>query len=146
MRVVVSPVLVGHRICRIVSALESLLEVEEWVGAWWAPSDVPLTLVSTAEPVSDDLLQAQGVPESDRAVLTVRPLQSDFEALMRSRDPERPDGMRFDEETAERAQPARKPEYPGNARFRKNGGTVRAPASKARRAPNPKGGPFSGES
>jgi hypothetical protein len=143
MRVVVPPVLVGDRICRIVSALESLLEVEEWVGAWWAPSDVPLTLVSSAAPASDALLQLRGVPESDRMGITDRPLPSDFEALMRSRDPERPAGMRFDEEPVVRVQPARKPEYPGNARFRKNAGGGGAPVAKSRRGADR--GPQSGD-
>jgi hypothetical protein len=120
MRVVVPPVLVGDRICRIVSALESLLEVEEWVGAWWEPSSIPLTLASRASRASDAMLDARGVPESDRAEPAVWPTQGDIEALMRARDPQRPDGMRFDEETVVRAQPVRKPDYPGNARFRKN--------------------------
>jgi hypothetical protein len=120
MRVVVPPVLVGDRICRIVSALESLLEVEEWAGAWWEPSSIPLTLASRASRASDDILDARGVPESDRAVPEVWPTQGDIEALMRARDPQRPDGMRFDEEMVMRAQPVRKLDYPGNARFRKS--------------------------
>ncbi len=119
MRVIVPPVLVGDRICRIVSALESLLEVEEWVGAWWEPSDVPLTQVSSATAASELVLFARNVPKSDQTTSSVRPLHGDVEALMQPDAPERPDGMRFDEEAMVSATAPRQPLYPGNARFRR---------------------------
>ncbi|MBC7843738.1 MAG: hypothetical protein H7099_15565 [Gemmatimonadaceae bacterium] len=120
MRVVVAPVLVGDRICRIVAPLQSLLEVEEWVGAWWEPSSVTLTEASVAPIVPAELLTARGVPLEDRLAAEDRPAQTDIEALIHTHDPERPATMRFDEEVVMRASPARRRKYPGNARFRRN--------------------------
>ena len=59
MRVVVPPVLVRDRLCRIVAPVESLLEVEEWVGEWWEPSVVTLSAVSTAAAATDAQLAAR---------------------------------------------------------------------------------------
>lgn len=120
MRVVVPPVLVEDRICRIIAAVESLLEVEEWAGAWWQPSGVPLTLVSTAVVASPELLRARGVPECDIATADMRPPQIELEALMRGLDPQRPADMRFDEETVARAPQSKPRAYPGNSRFRRH--------------------------
>ncbi len=119
MRVVVAPVLVGDRICRIVAPLQSLLEVEEWVGAWWEPSSVTLTEASIAPIVPESVLAERGVPLEDRVATEGRPAQIEIEALIRTRDPERPENMRFDEEVVTRATPTRRRKYPGNARFRR---------------------------
>jgi hypothetical protein len=132
MRVVVSPVLVDDRICRIVSAVESLLEVEEWVGAWWEPSSVPLTAVSNATSAPPELLRARGVPEADIATTAIRLQPPEVEALMRGTDPHRPSEMRFDEETVSAVQPAKPRTYPGNARFRRSS----APTTESDVTPN----------
>lgn len=135
MRVVVAPVLVGDRICRIVAPLQSLLEVEEWAGAWWEPSSVTLTEASVAPIVPDALLEERGVPVEDRVASEDRPAQTEIEALIRTRDPERPANMRFDEEVVARVTPARRRKYPGNARFRRNApsGTHSEPLDPERR-------------
>jgi hypothetical protein len=119
MRVVVAPVLVDDRICRIVSAIQSLLEVEEWVGGWWEPSLIPLTLVSSAPQADPRTLRARGVPDEDCLAEAPRPTPVDIESLMRPRDPERPSDMRFDEDVHQINGP-RKRKYPGNARFRRD--------------------------
>ena len=118
MRVVVSPVIVGDRICRIVSPVQSLLEVEEWAGDWWEPSSVPLTTASLSPAAAESLLRLRGVPEADCVTSEPRPAQIDIEASMMTRDPERPAQMRFDEDVRRSTGP-RKRKYPGNARFRR---------------------------
>jgi hypothetical protein len=124
MRVVVPPVIVDDRICRIVSPVESLLEVEEWVGAWWEPSAVPLTIASLAPRASERVLLESGVPEADRMHGAVRPTSEEIEAILLTRDPERSAQMRFDEQVQRGTGPRRR-KYPGNARFRRDarGGT-----------------------
>ena len=119
MRVVVPPVLVGDRICRIVSPVESLLEVEEWVGAWWAPSGVTLSVASLAPDVDPSVLQTRGVPPTDWLTDEPRPDFSEIESLMRARDPARAEPMRLDEDVR-RLSPPRRRKYPGNARFRRS--------------------------
>jgi hypothetical protein len=120
MQVLVPPVMLGGRIYRIVSPVDALLEVEEWVGAWWEPCSVPLTQVSIAPAATEAMLDALGVPSDERSASTERLAQPDLEALMRSRDPERPVGMRFDDEVVSRAAPLLKRQYPGNTRFRRH--------------------------
>jgi len=118
MRVVVSPVIVGDRICRITSPVQSLLEVEEWAGEWWEPSSIPLTIASRSPTAEASVLRARGVPEADCVTSEPRPAQLDIEASMRTGDPERPAQMRFDEDVR-RGTGSRKRKYPGNARFRR---------------------------
>ncbi len=123
MRVVVCPVIVGDRICRIVSPVQSLLEVEEWAGEWWEPSSIPLTIASLSTAADASLLRARGVPEADCFASEPRPDQLAIEALMLTRDPERPAQMRFDEDVR-RSPGSRKRKYPGNARFRRGAQTM----------------------
>jgi hypothetical protein len=118
MRVVVSPVIVGDRICRIVSPVQSLLEVEEWAGDWWEPSSIPLTTASLSPAADESILRERGVPEADCVTHEPRPAQLDIEASLLTRDPERPAQMRFDEDVRRSTGP-RKRKYPGNARFRR---------------------------
>jgi hypothetical protein len=66
MNVVVPPVLVGGKILRIVSSAPHLYEVEEWVGEWWEPSSVTLSVATMAPVASREELDARGVPESER--------------------------------------------------------------------------------
>jgi hypothetical protein len=115
-RVLVPPVLVGDRICRIVSPVDSLLEVEEWMGAWWEPSTIPLTTASTALRAPDDLLRDRGVPADDCVASEVRPDEHDIQAMLLIHDPDRPAQMRFDEDVV-RVTSIRARKYPGNARF-----------------------------
>lgn len=119
MRVVVAPVLVDGRICRIVSPVDSLLEVEEWVGGWWEPSLVPLSTVSVSPLAKLETLQGCGVPPEDCVATEPRPAQVDIEALMMTRDPERPAEMRFDEDVRRNVNTRRR-KYPGNSRFRRD--------------------------
>lgn len=120
MRVVVAPVVIDGRICRIVSPVASLLEVEEWAGAWWEPSVLPLTLVSSAPLADTAELLACGVPMADCIESEPRPLQRDIEASLVTRDPERTPAMRLDDDVHRGDQPRRRA-YPGNARFRRPG-------------------------
>ena len=116
MRVVVPPVLIDGRICRIVSPVTALLEVEEWVGEWWQPSTVPLTRASVADAAPLDLLVARGVPDADRVAPQDRPSREEIEAMIRTSDPDRPVEARFDEDVPRMAPVARR-DYPGSARF-----------------------------
>lgn len=119
MRVVVAPVVVDGRICRIVSPVDSLLEVEEWAGDWWEPSVVPLTLVSLAPLADAETLRGHGVPPDDCVAVEPRPAPQDIEALMMTRDPEKSPEMRFDEDVRRKVGTRRR-KYPGNARFRRD--------------------------
>ena len=77
MRVILAPVVVDGKICRIVAPVPSLLEVQEWVGDFWLPSDAMLSTVATAAPAPLALLHSSGVPRADhgqwdrRAVTTL---------------------------------------------------------------------------
>jgi hypothetical protein len=118
MRVVVAPVVVDGRICRIVSPVATLLEVEEWAGEWWEPSVMPLTLVSSAPLADAELLRARGLPVDDCTTSEPRPSQVDIEALMMTRDPEQSSEERFNDDVR-RTVGTRRRKYPGNARFRR---------------------------
>lgn len=129
MRILVAPVLVGDRICRIVSPVASLLEVEEWVGEWWEPSGVTLTAASQAAPAPVALLNARGIPEPDRIVDAAAAEQLDIQRMLRAQDPT-PGGSLPSEERAPRTYVGpRRRQYSGNARFR------RPPAEPARGGP-----------
>ena len=65
MSVRAAPGVVHGRICRIVSPVPSLLELEEWFGERWEPSSVPITAASVAAPALESELVAQGVPSDD---------------------------------------------------------------------------------
>lgn len=119
MRVVIGPVIVGTSVCRIVSPVESLLEVEEWVGQWWEPSVVPLSVASVSPPAIVDDLMARGIPEADWVASHPSLDQSMIESLIRTSDPERSIEMRFDDPAVQRYEVTRLRVYPGNARFRK---------------------------
>ena len=141
MRVVVPPVLVDDRIVRIVSPVESLLEVEEWVGAWWEPSGVTLTQASIAPVAPDALLHERGVPREDCETAEPRPAQIDIEALIHTHDPARPEQMRFDDASVARVVPTRRRKYPGNARFRRhsaaNGNAAVDPERRKKKSADP---------
>jgi hypothetical protein len=117
MRVLVAPVLVGDRICRIVSPIESLLEVEEWVGEWWEPSSVTITTASQSPPASERLLLERGVPPEDHRSSEPATSDPEIQSLLRAREPAPPTAALFDRADAPRASAARPREYPGNARF-----------------------------
>ena len=65
MRVILPPVVVDGKICRIVAPVPSLLEVQEWMGDFWLPSDVLLSTVTTSDPAPLSLLHSSGVPRAD---------------------------------------------------------------------------------
>lgn len=124
MRVVVSPVIVDDRICRIVAAVESLLEVEEWAGGWWEPSGVTLTAVGAAPAAAEAVLRSRGVPIEDCVAADGSTAQRDIQALLMTRDPDHSQQMRFDDDVARAVHSSRRRKYPGNARFRR--GTLSA--------------------
>ena len=117
MRVLVAPVLVGDRICRIVSPIDSLLEVEEWVGEWWEPSSVTLTTASQSPPASEHLLRDHGVPPEDRGSFLPSPTDDEIQTLLRGGEPAAPALFAPAITDPPRAPSARSREYPGNARF-----------------------------
>lgn len=117
MRVLVAPVLVGDRICRIVSPIDSLLEVEEWVGEWWEPSSVTLTAASQAAPASERLLRARGVPAADRRATEQGVTEPDIQSLLRAHEPAAPTGSPPVPSADRPGTERRAREYPGNARF-----------------------------
>jgi hypothetical protein len=116
MRVIVPPVVVGDRICRIVAAVESLLEVEEWVGQWWEPSTVTLSDASLGVSATEAVLESRGVPTDDWRVATPRLADMEIQALLQTRDPHVAEPMRLDDAVT-RSSPPRRRSYPGNARF-----------------------------
>ncbi|MCU0623922.1 MAG: hypothetical protein MUF53_08660, partial [Gemmatimonadaceae bacterium] len=95
--------------------IDALLEVEEWVGAWWEPSSVPLTSVAVAPRATDDELDVRGIPSTDRGRDDERLSQQDIEALIQSRDPEHPADLEW--HPLPDASPPRV--YPGNTRFKR---------------------------
>ncbi len=119
MRVVIPPVIVAGRVYRVVSPVQSLIEVEEWVGEWWEPSNVTLTEAGLAPAAPAEMLRELGIPEEDCLASAPRPDQPQLEALLLTRDPKRPENMRFDEEVVRRPNAPRGRSYPGNARFRR---------------------------
>lgn len=120
MRILVAPVLVGDRICRIVSPVDSLLEVEEWVGEWWEPSSVTLTTASQAPAASEALLRERGVPPDDCRATAARTAEVEIQALLRAREPAQPTAFSPDEPASQRAHGLRRKQYAGSARFRRH--------------------------
>lgn len=66
MHVVVPPVFIAGRILRVISSTPHLYEVEEWVGEWWEPSQVTLSVATSARNATAQELDTQGVPAEDR--------------------------------------------------------------------------------
>jgi hypothetical protein len=117
MRVLVAPVLVGDRICRIVSPIDSLVEVEQWMGEWWEPSSVTLTAASQSPRASEAVLSDRGVPPEDWHADGDAMTDAEIQSLLRASEPAAPAG-RPSGPAIERRLPASRPrEYPGNARF-----------------------------
>lgn len=139
MRVLVAPVLVGDRICRIVSPIDSLLEVEEWVGEWWEPSSVTLTAASQAPAASEQVLHARGVPPDDRRASESGVSDPDIQSLLRAHQPAAPDHPDLIPSDGSRTAGRRRREYPGNARFRRGRPAAAAPLDRGdlRRADDP---------
>ncbi|MCC7003408.1 MAG: hypothetical protein IT357_14720 [Gemmatimonadaceae bacterium] len=126
MRVVVSPVLVGERIVRIVSPVDSLLEVEEWVGEWWEPSAVTLTTASQAPSASMAVLRSRGVPVEDCEETPSRPSVRALQFLMLATARDANDPLIASDLTTRPLRGLRRKSYPGNARFRRGTATKRA--------------------
>ncbi len=118
MRILVGPVLVGDRICRIVSPIESLLEVEEWVGEWWEPSQVTLTLASQSPTATAAELAARGVPGEDCAPDAPRATEATVQRLLLASPSSAAETPGIDGQPHTRAHGKRRKVYPGNARFR----------------------------
>lgn len=68
MLVVVPPVLAQGRICRVVAPIADLIEVQEWRGEYWLPSELTLSVVRRAPTAPRHVLEAQAVPASDWSV------------------------------------------------------------------------------
>lgn len=127
MRIICPPVLVGDRICRIVSPIESLLEVEEWVGAWWEPSSVTVTTASHSPAAPVAQLTERGVPLTDCAP-GPRPAEEEIQALMRANVTSATQPVSLDPENERRRNGARRKVYTGNSKFRKGRSAVAAEA------------------
>jgi len=120
MRIICPPVLVGDRICRIVSPIDSLLEVEEWAGAWWEPSSVTLTTASLAPAATVVELEARGVPP-EGCEAGPRSAEQQIQALMRATVSAAAQASAVDPANERRADGMRRRVYTGNARFRRGG-------------------------
>ncbi len=120
MRIICPPVLIDGCICRIVSPIESLLEVEQWAGGWWEPSSVTLTTASLAPAASLAELEARGVPPEVCAP-GLRSAEQQIQALMRATVSTAAQGSALDPANERRPDGARRRVYTGNARFRKGG-------------------------
>ncbi|MBP7548946.1 MAG: hypothetical protein KA761_01600 [Gemmatimonadaceae bacterium] len=127
MRILVAPVLVGDRLCRIVSPVDSLLEVEEWVGEWWEPSSVTLTTVSQAPAAPMRVLLERGVPPEDHGASPSTSPAVDLQSLLRATEPAPAPSARI--EDSGRVQPggSRRRQYTGSGRFRRPRATPSAP-------------------
>lgn len=119
MRVVVSPVLIGERIVRIVSPVDALLEVEEWVGEWWEPSAITLTTASQAPSAPTSVLRARGVPVEDCVETVARPSQRALQFLLLATARDANDPLVAADLTTRPTRGLRRKSYPGNARFRR---------------------------
>jgi len=119
MRILCSPVLVGDRICRVVSPIASLIEVEEWVGAWWEPSAVTITTATQAPPASAALLLARGVPLEDQAGESPATLLRDVQSMLRASAPQDSQPVALDPANERRPNGSRRKQFAGNARFRR---------------------------
>jgi len=118
MRILCAPVLVGDRLCRIVSPVATLLEVEEWVGEWWEPSSITLTTASQASPAPVALLQARGVPLEDHAGNAPTP-EFEIQSLLRASVAARHQVLSVEPGSEPRANGSRRKVFSGNARFRR---------------------------
>lgn len=118
MRILSPPVLVGERICRVVSPIASLLEVEEWVGAWWEPSAVTITTASQAPQASVAVLHARGVPAGDHTMEASMHL-GDVQALMRASVVPYVQPLAVSPDNERRPTGSRRKVYSGNSRFRR---------------------------
>lgn len=65
MHVLVPPALAHGRICRVIAPIADLIEVQEWRGEYWLPSDLTLSAVRRAPRAPRHLLEAQAVPHED---------------------------------------------------------------------------------
>jgi len=120
MRILVAPVVIGDRICRIVSPVASLLEVEEWAGEWWEPSSVTITTASQAPAATERLLRERGVPLEDCISPGPRAEDLEIQMLMRACDPEpRGDPLASETRTLPHAR-TRERQFTGNRRFRRH--------------------------
>ena len=59
------PFLVDGLICRLMTPPNAQPEVQQWAGAYWQPSLIPMYRLSSRTPVSRALLAAQFVPIAD---------------------------------------------------------------------------------
>lgn len=118
MQMVVPPVYVGGRILRVVSPTPHLYEVEEWVGEWWEPSVVTLSVATSAPSASPDLLDAHRVPVEDRHTqglrLSFEELSERMRAHVRDYTQEMPSP-----DLHSSGPRARRREYAGSAKFRR---------------------------
>ena len=130
MRILSPPVLVGERLCRVVSPIASLLEVEEWVGAWGEPSAVTITTASQARQAPATILHERGVPAEDHA--TGAPvLLGDVQTLMRASVVAYVQPLAVDPESARRSHGSRRKVYAGNSRFRRGRAAGAADSTQA---------------
>jgi hypothetical protein len=134
MRVVVSPVLVGERIVRIVSPVDALLEVEEWVGEWWEPSAITLTTASQAASAPTAVLRARGVPVEDCIETVARPSEHALQFLLLATSRDANDPLVAADLTTRPTRGLRRKSYPGNARFRR--GTTAKRSTAVNSAPD----------
>ncbi len=119
MRVCVAPVLVGVQLCRIVSPIASLLEVEEWIGEWWEPSSVTLTMASRAPAACESVLQMRGVPASDW-VATGLPLSNpEIQSLLFAGESSAQENPSANSLARPTLHVPRRRQYSGNSRFRR---------------------------
>jgi hypothetical protein len=128
--VILSPVVIGDSIYRIVAPLPSLLEVEEWMGEWWEPSTLTFRMVASAPPASQALLAERGVPRDEWGSPAQRATAEAIDAMLLAHVIFRPptNGAPLVDGPGGR----RRKSYPGSARFGKR---VRSHGRRADDAP-----------
>lgn len=143
MQVVVPPVYVGGRILRVISSTPHLYEVEEWVGEWWEPSVITLSVATSAPSAPEEVLDAAGVPAEDRLGVAERLSVEELSERMRSHVRDYSNEMPLLGAHASGPR-ARRREYAGSAKFRR----PRAPKKDADRrgasAPSAESAPWTG--
>lgn len=129
MHVIVPPVVVADRICRIVAPLPSLLEVEEWMGEWWEPCMLTFREVGAAPPATARLLEQRGVPRDEWGLQGERASMERIDALLLANVVVRPPSAGTPH--VEGAHGRRQKAYPGSARFGRAKRTPKRPSPGA---------------
>ncbi len=139
MNVVVPPVVVGGRILRIVSSAPHFYEVEEWMGQWWEPGSVTLSVAIAAPAATDHELDVQSVPEAERVGgperISIEQLSEKMRAPVRAYEVDIAQLLASPVENG-----VRRREYAGSSKFRRPRAPKQSTTDKRRDGAGPQSG------